>query len=1281
MELSDDEGLDFIEEKLITNRSNNETLSNIERALLTNAWRNPRRTYQEIAEAEGYSQSYVHNVASELWNELSSVFHTKIRKPNLKATICSIMLRDRQASATALDQPGRHDFGNWMGAIELLGREPEQQQLAEHLVADQARIIGVMGITKIGKSCLCEAVVRRLAHQFPVILCRSVRSQISLADILNRLITLLDPENYLGTATLEDLLPAVIQLMQQQRCLLILEDFDAIAQTGSIAQQEAALYQQFLQRTSQLATGCVLVISRINTEILNLPVWQQGHHLSLSSLNPLASQQLMAQYGALPPAPLLDDIQTYYAHHPHYLSVVAQQVHGTLSGSWPYFWDSLSTRIVQSVQHCLESDYSHLNSVEQAVIHWLAVAAKPLSINHLQLHLSCIAPQRAPQLVPQPAPQLDLIHTVAKLRDRGFIQAINPTQTGADNGAKPVPSYVLTRIWRDFIIQRLRDAVVEELQTGHFHLLHHLPIRSVLDPVPVTQQQADQLVQPILQRLQERYGSTNLLKSRLKALLEQVCTRQLDARSHTAGNLINFCQTAGVSFDGLDFSDLDICHADFRQASLWNCTGHHTRLRDCGFMVPLAAGVTLALDATGQHLAVGESSGHITIWQTETATPMQSFHDAEICSLAFHPQQPILAYGTAVGFVCLRHWQGQADSTVIIRKVHNAPIGALSFSADGETLAIGDRTGRVALWHRPLQANSTLQELPTLAERQSTQLTTVRHLIWSDDSQQLAISDGYTGLLWNRQTVTIKPFGNPNIGRIQSLMFEENKLYAAISDRTSLRLWSLEPDWLLATAEEEATIISAHLWKTKTTQPVIYLAYSKDDQLILKIVNPNLDEIARITVGLNTPLAISSDGQRFVAMPAAHCIQLWQMPSDVPSDVPSDSAPQAAVPPASPAISIPATPPIPSTPLANPSAVSTASPSVIQRWLGYSCPVQTYAFSPTGKLLAVGNRDGSLRVWDLDTVRCRHVFQAAHTRMCVIALSPDSQHLASSDSSGHLWLWNLASDQLPVCLEGYRHEMTTLAFHPSQPQLASGSTSGTIRLWHTVRGTMQHTLQHRVGITHLIFSSDGQYLISGDRQGYICVWDLNHHQLMTGFQAHGSAIEYLGLTPSGHLVSAGRDHKVCRWDQSYQAATVLFENVDFYISHLDCTDDPCCWIIGWHLSSNSSKNNPNRQAQIILVDSAPSHSQQSTTTVINLPFLQHEEQLFFTPNHGMASLQLGDRFQLWERVEPQLSPIHSSPDIDILLNSPYQGFRLRQPEGLSPVQIEQLKRLGALIDK
>lgn len=101
MEFSDDDVLNFIEEKLSTIRTATPALFRIERALITSAWRDPRRTYREIAEAEGYSQSYVHNVATELWDSLSNALGTRVRKPNMKEIVSRCILEEQQPSSQA----------------------------------------------------------------------------------------------------------------------------------------------------------------------------------------------------------------------------------------------------------------------------------------------------------------------------------------------------------------------------------------------------------------------------------------------------------------------------------------------------------------------------------------------------------------------------------------------------------------------------------------------------------------------------------------------------------------------------------------------------------------------------------------------------------------------------------------------------------------------------------------------------------------------------------------------------------------------------------------------------------------------------------------------------------------------------------------------------------------------------------------------------------------------------------------------------------------------------
>lgn len=164
---------------------------------------------------------------------------------------------------------------------------------------------------------------------------------------------------------------------------------------------------------------------------------------------------------------------------------------------------------------------------------------------------------------------------------------------------------------------------------------------------------------------------------------------------------------------------------------------------------------------------------------------------------------------------------------------------------------------------------------------------------------------------------------------------------------------------------------------------------------------------------------------------------------------------------------------------------------------GSSAPeIDSIAWSLDGRWLAAGYADGSVIVWDpADEKQVSTMKVSQNGAVGAIAWSPDGQHLATIDEQRAGEVWDVATGKELLYLNYRADPMAwSLAWSPDGHRLAMGCGDGSVILWDMQQGKLEETVRglspDAANAELLVWSPDGKELAAGQAAGEITVWKI-----------------------------------------------------------------------------------------------------------------------------------------------------------------------------------------------
>ena len=201
--------------------------------------------------------------------------------------------------------------------------------------------------------------------------------------------------------------------------------------------------------------------------------------------------------------------------------------------------------------------------------------------------------------------------------------------------------------------------------------------------------------------------------------------------------------------------------------------------------------------------------------------------------------------------------------------------------------------------------------------------------------------------------------------------------------------------------------------------------------------------------------------------------------------------------------------------------------------------VSTIAFTQKSNLLACGDSNGTLYVWDVRQKHLRYAFKAHDGWIHSIAFSPNEKQLVSIRNTGPVSrLWDMESGEQ---IGTFPQKTYAFAFSSCSALIATAM-GGEILLWDIEHReiAMNIPLQMASWMSFaLAFSPCGRFLASGAwwirgkgiKKCPVMLWDVASGENIADFRGHCSDVQCLAFSPDSEiLASSGYDGAILLWD-------------------------------------------------------------------------------------------------------------------------------------------------------
>jgi hypothetical protein len=429
----------------------------------------------------------------------------------------------REPRHTSIDRSGvmpnqRCDWGSAIDASICYGRTTVLATAKSWIMEDGCRLVGVLGMGGIGKTTFTIKLAEQIQPEFDLVIWRSLRHAPSLDDLLIDLLQFLQGREVIAVASTDKLIAQLIQQMRSHRCLIVLDQLEAIMRSGNTSGTYQGAYVDYGELLRQIGEvrhqSCAIVVSREKPLELTSPDLEAPKIKSLQlsglatttteilppQLNQISSQNVNRSNIQNNNAP--QKLISYYGGNPFALKIVSRSILDLFDGDINEFLQQ-GPVVFSQVRHLLQQQCDRLSELEMQLMYWLALLRSPVTMITLQNHLM------------SNTSKAELLESLASLRWRSLIEKVA-------SGFSPQP-LVMVYVTEQIIANAAAAIISGDLDFLAQYLLQpaQVPDHVEADEHDRGTAQNQAITAPLFTQLLAHYGNPQQLGDRLRQLLAQ----------------------------------------------------------------------------------------------------------------------------------------------------------------------------------------------------------------------------------------------------------------------------------------------------------------------------------------------------------------------------------------------------------------------------------------------------------------------------------------------------------------------------------------------------------------------------------------------------------------------------------------------------------------------------------------------------------------------------------------------------------------------------------------